>query len=39
MRLTPSPIAAVNGAIGKNYIEFVKVARVSAFFEKVCPRH
>jgi hypothetical protein len=39
MRLAPSPTAAVNRVIGKNYIEFVKVTRDSAFFEKVWPRY
>ncbi|MBD2358785.1 hypothetical protein H6G41_30020 [Tolypothrix sp. FACHB-123] len=39
MRLAPSPTAAVNRAIGKNFNEFVKVAKGSAFFERVCLRY
>jgi hypothetical protein len=39
MRLAPSPTAAVNRAIGRNFNKFVKVARGSAFFEKLCPRY
>jgi ribonuclease HI len=39
MRLAPSPTAAVNRAIGKNFNQFIKVARGSAFFEKVCLRY
>jgi ribonuclease HI len=37
MRLTPSPTAAVNQAIGKNFDKFSGMAE--AFFGKVCPRH
>jgi hypothetical protein len=39
MRLAPSPTAAVNRAIGKNFNEFVKIAKSSAFFERVCFRY
>jgi hypothetical protein len=39
MRLGPSPNAAVNLAIGKDFAKFVKLSRTSAFFDKICPRH
>ncbi|KAM4062538.1 RNase H domain-containing protein [Hirsutella rhossiliensis] len=39
MRLTPSPTAAVNRAIGRDFDRFVKLAKASSFFEWACPRH
>jgi ribonuclease HI len=39
MRLIPSPTAAINRAIGRDFDKFVKMAKASAFFEKVCLRH
>jgi hypothetical protein len=37
-RLGPSPNVAVNMAIGEDFAKFVKLAKISAFFEKICPR-
>ncbi|OWT42283.1 Endonuclease/exonuclease/phosphatase [Pochonia chlamydosporia 170] len=39
MRLAPSPIAAINRAIGRDFDKFVKLAKASFFLEKICPRH
>ncbi|KAM4063651.1 hypothetical protein HRG_012497 [Hirsutella rhossiliensis] len=39
MRLAPSPSAAVNRAIGRDFDQFVKVAKASSFFGTICPRH
>ncbi|KAM4055553.1 reverse transcriptase (RNA-dependent DNA polymerase) [Hirsutella rhossiliensis] len=39
MRLAPSPTAAVNRAIGRNFDRFVKVAKASSFFGTICLRH
>jgi ribonuclease HI len=39
MRLAPSPTAAVNRAIGRDFDQFVKLAKASSFFGTVCPRH
>ncbi|KAH7471133.1 hypothetical protein FOMA001_g13258 [Fusarium oxysporum f. sp. matthiolae] len=39
MRLAPSPNAAVNLAIGKDFIKFIDLSKESAFFGKICPRH
>ncbi|PNP56431.1 hypothetical protein FNYG_15350 [Fusarium nygamai] len=39
MRLAPSPNAAVNLAIGKDFIKFIDLSKDSAFFGKICPRH
>ncbi|KAJ6437988.1 (S)-coclaurine N-methyltransferase [Purpureocillium lavendulum] len=39
MRLAPSPTAAVNRAIGRDFDQFVKVAKASSFFGTICPRH
>ncbi|KAJ6438033.1 ABC transporter [Purpureocillium lavendulum] len=39
MRLAPSPTAAVNRAIGRDFNKFVKLAKASSFFEWSCPRH
>jgi hypothetical protein len=39
MRLAPSPKAAVNLAIGKDFIKFVKLAKTSAFFDRIRPRY
>ncbi|PWI64325.1 hypothetical protein PCL_11268 [Purpureocillium lilacinum] len=39
MRLAPSPTAAVNRAIGRDFDKFVKLAKASSFFEWACPRH
>jgi hypothetical protein len=39
MRLTYSPNAAVNLAIGKDFNKFVKLSKTSAFFDRICPRH
>ncbi|PWI64471.1 hypothetical protein PCL_09626 [Purpureocillium lilacinum] len=38
MRLTPSPIAAINRAIGRDFDKFVKLAKASSFFEWACAR-
>ncbi|KAM4063656.1 RNase H domain-containing protein [Hirsutella rhossiliensis] len=34
-----SPSAAVNRAIGRDFDQFVKVAKASSFFGTICPRH
>ncbi|RKK57277.1 hypothetical protein BFJ69_g17540, partial [Fusarium oxysporum] len=39
MRLAPSPNAAVNFAIGKDFTKFVDLSKNSAFFRKICPRY
>ncbi|KAJ3454032.1 hypothetical protein MRS44_018664 [Fusarium solani] len=39
MRLAPSPNAAVNLAIGKDFTKFVKLSKASACFGKICPRY
>ncbi|KAJ6437552.1 Intermediate cleaving peptidase 55 [Purpureocillium lavendulum] len=39
MRLAPSPTAAVNRAIGRDFDKFVKLAKASSFFEWACSRH
>ncbi|OAQ62538.1 endonuclease/reverse transcriptase [Purpureocillium lilacinum] len=39
MRLAPSPTAAVNRAIGRDFDKFVKLAKASSFFEWACRRH
>ena len=39
MRLAPSPTAAVNRAIGRDFDKFVKLAKASSFFEWACPRY
>ncbi|RKK19034.1 hypothetical protein BFJ63_vAg19415 [Fusarium oxysporum f. sp. narcissi] len=39
MRLTPSPNAAVNLAVGKDFTKFIDLSKNSAFFGKICPRH
>jgi hypothetical protein len=38
-RLAPSPNTAVNLALGKDFNKFVKLAKISAFFDKICPRY
>jgi hypothetical protein len=35
----PSLNAAVNLAIGKDFDRFVELSKISAFFDKICPRH
>ncbi|EGU72536.1 hypothetical protein FOXB_16956, partial [Fusarium oxysporum f. sp. conglutinans Fo5176] len=39
IRLAPSPNAAVNLAIGKDFTKFIDLSKDSAFFGKTCPRH
>ncbi|KAH7471881.1 hypothetical protein FOMA001_g12976 [Fusarium oxysporum f. sp. matthiolae] len=39
MRLGPSPNAAANLAIGKEFTKFAEVSKASAFFGKICPRY
>ena len=39
MRLAPSPSASVNRAIGREFDQFVKMAKASSFFGTICPRH
>ncbi|KJZ68476.1 hypothetical protein HIM_01090 [Hirsutella minnesotensis 3608] len=39
MRLAPSPTEAINRAIGRDFDKFVKLAKASSFFEKICPHH
>jgi hypothetical protein len=39
MRLAPSPTAAINLAIGRDFDKFVKLAENSEFFGKICPRY
>ncbi|KAJ3453540.1 hypothetical protein MRS44_017787 [Fusarium solani] len=38
-RLAPSPNTAVNLALGKDFDKFVKLAKISAFFDRICPRY
>ncbi|KAJ3455314.1 hypothetical protein MRS44_013914 [Fusarium solani] len=38
-RLAPSPNTAVNLALGKDFDKFVKLAKTSAFFDRICPRY
>ncbi|RKK90631.1 hypothetical protein BFJ68_g16398, partial [Fusarium oxysporum] len=39
MRLTPSPNAAVNLAVGRDFSKFIDLSKDSAFFGKICPRY
>jgi len=39
MRLAPSPNAAVNLAIGRDFTKFIDLSKDSAFFGKICPRY
>ncbi|PNP55726.1 hypothetical protein FNYG_15457 [Fusarium nygamai] len=39
MRLAPSPNAAVNLAIGRDFIKFTELSKASVFFGKICPRY
>ena len=39
IRLGTRPSATMHRALGENFTEFTKVARDSAFFEKVCRRY
>ncbi|EXU94857.1 reverse transcriptase domain protein [Metarhizium robertsii] len=39
MRLTPSPAAAINQAIGRDFDKFIQMAKASSFFARICPRH
>ncbi|KAF6515688.1 hypothetical protein HZS61_004429 [Fusarium oxysporum f. sp. conglutinans] len=39
MRLAPSPNAAVNLAIGKDFTKYIDLSKDSAFFGKICPRY
>ncbi|RKK75713.1 hypothetical protein BFJ68_g18084 [Fusarium oxysporum] len=39
MRLAPSPNAAVNLAVGKDFTKFTDLSKDSAFFGKICPRY
>jgi len=39
MRLSPSPNAAVNLAIGQDFTKFTELSKASAFFGKICPRY
>lgn len=39
LSLAPSPVAAINGAIGKDFDQFVKLAKASSFFGRICPHH
>ncbi|RKK61485.1 hypothetical protein BFJ69_g17119, partial [Fusarium oxysporum] len=39
MRLSPSPNAAVNLAIGQDFTKFTKLSKASAFFGKICPHY
>ncbi|KAL9561280.1 hypothetical protein ACKAV7_014635 [Fusarium commune] len=39
MRLAPSPNAAVNLAIGRDFTKFTELSKASAFFGKICPRY
>ncbi|KAJ3455198.1 hypothetical protein MRS44_013798 [Fusarium solani] len=38
-RLAPSPNTAVNLALGKDFDRFFKLAKISAFFDRICPRY
>ncbi|KAF4460560.1 reverse transcriptase [Fusarium albosuccineum] len=37
-RPAPSPYTATNLALGKDFDKFVKLAKSSAFFDRICPR-
>ncbi|KAM5527260.1 hypothetical protein FOXYSP1_20132 [Fusarium oxysporum f. sp. phaseoli] len=39
MRLAPSPNAAVNLAIGRDFTKFTELSKASVFFGKICPRY
>ncbi|KAF6515118.1 hypothetical protein HZS61_005024 [Fusarium oxysporum f. sp. conglutinans] len=39
MRLAPSPNAAVNLAIGKDFTKYIDLSKASAFFGNICPRY
>lgn len=39
MRLAPSPVVAINRAIGRDFEEFTQLAERSSFFTRICPRH
>ncbi|KAF5721341.1 reverse transcriptase domain-containing protein, partial [Fusarium mundagurra] len=39
IRLAPSPNAAVNLAIGKDFTKFIDLSKNNAFFQKICPRY
>jgi ribonuclease HI len=39
VRLSPSPNAAINLAVGKDFTKFVDLSKDSAFFGKICPRY
>ncbi|RKK35990.1 hypothetical protein BFJ67_g13012, partial [Fusarium oxysporum f. sp. cepae] len=39
IRLAPSPNAAVNLAIGKDFTKYIDLSKDSAFFGKICPRY
>ncbi|KAH7464077.1 hypothetical protein FOMA001_g17794 [Fusarium oxysporum f. sp. matthiolae] len=39
IRLVPSPTAAVNLAIGRNFDKYTKLTKSSAFFERICTRY
>ncbi|KAM5527862.1 hypothetical protein FOXYSP1_19736 [Fusarium oxysporum f. sp. phaseoli] len=39
IRLVPSPTAAVNLAIGRNFDKYIKLTKSSAFFERICTRY
>ncbi|SCO75913.1 uncharacterized protein FRV6_00125 [Fusarium oxysporum] len=39
IRLAPSPNAAVNLAVGKDFTKFTDLSKDSAFFRKICPRY
>ncbi|EXA31541.1 hypothetical protein FOVG_17162 [Fusarium oxysporum f. sp. pisi HDV247] len=36
IRLVPSPTAAANLAIGRNFDKYIKLTKSSAFFERIC---
>ncbi|TKW60303.1 MAG: hypothetical protein DI628_08940 [Blastochloris viridis] len=38
-RLAPSPNTAVNLALGKDFDKFVKLVKISTFFDRICPRY
>ena len=39
VRLAPSPNTAVNLALGKDFDRFVNLAKINAFFDRICPRY
>lgn len=39
VRLAPSPTAAINLAIGRDFDKYVKLAENSEFFGRICPRY